>query len=69
MEEGNFGDVRPVGEGVIERRANFGPGYRIYFAWDGPELIALLGGGDKSSQQNDINTAKARWRDYRERKL
>ena len=68
MTEGNLGDVRAVGEGVIERRADFGPGYRIYFAWDGPDLIILLGGGDKSAQRDDIPSARERWRDYRMRK-
>ena len=68
MNEGNLGDTRGVGDGVIERRADFGPGYRIYFAWDGTELIILLGGGDKSAQRGDILRAKERWRDYRTRK-
>ncbi len=67
MEEGNLGDVRSVGEGVIERRADFGPGYRIYFAWDGPMLIILLGGGDKSSQRSDIDIAKERWHEHQNR--
>ncbi len=64
MEQGNLGDVRGVGEGVIERRIDFGPGYRIYFAWDGPVLVVLLGGGDKGSQLSDIVRAKERWREY-----
>ena len=68
MADGNLGDVRAVGEGVIERRADFGPGYRIYFAWDGPDLIILLAGGDKSVQRDDIFRARERWRDYRTRK-
>ena len=67
MADGNLGDVRGVGEGVMERRVDFGPGYRIYFAWDGPTLVILLGGGDKSSQRDDIDRAKERWRDYRNR--
>jgi putative addiction module killer protein len=67
MEEGNFGDFRSVGEGVMERRVNFGPGYRIYYAWDGPMLVILLGGGDKSDQRNDIDRSKSRWRDYQNR--
>ena len=64
MEQGNLGDTRGVGEGVIERRAHFGPGYRIYFAWDNLTLIILLGGGDKSDQREDITRAIERWRDY-----
>ena len=64
MENGNLGDVRSVGEGVFERRIDFGPGYRIYFAWDGPTLIMLLGGGDKSSQPRDIADAKSCWHRY-----
>lgn len=65
MEEGNLGDVRGVGEGVMERRVDFGPGYRVYFGWDGPKLIILLGGGDKSTQRNDIDRARERWHEYR----
>ena len=64
MEEGNLGDVRGVGEGVLERRVDFGPGYRIYFGWDGPRLIILLGGGDKSTQRSDIDRARERWHEY-----
>ncbi len=67
MEAGNPGDVDNVGEGVIERRIHFGPGYRIYLAWDGLRLIILLGGGDKSNQSRDIANAKVRWRDYQRR--
>ena len=65
MSEGNFGDTRGVGDGVLERRVHFGPGYRIYFAWDGPTLIILLGGGDKSDQRSNIATSKVRWRDHK----
>lgn len=67
MTEGNLGDSHSVGEGVIERRIHFGPGYRIYFAWDGPTLIILLGGGDKSDQRDDIAIAKENWRDHQNR--
>ena len=67
MVDGNMGDVRSIGGEVIERRVHFGPGYRLYFAWDGPTLIILLGGGDKSSQRNDITSARARWQDYKNR--
>jgi putative addiction module killer protein len=55
---GNFGDTRPVGEGVIELRIHYGPGYRIYLKKQGDALVILLAGGDKSSQDNDIRLAK-----------
>lgn len=57
MESGNLGDIQPVGEGVNEARLHFGAGYRLYFVTRGSELIILLCGGDKSSQQQDIKTA------------
>lgn len=55
---GNAGDVKPVGEGISELRIDYGPGYRVYFRDKGNELILLLIGGDKSSQQKDIAKAK-----------
>lgn len=55
---GNFGDVEPVGEGVSEMRIFVGKGYRVYFCITGSELIVLLCGGDKSTQQKDIKKAK-----------
>jgi putative addiction module killer protein len=67
MEQGNPGDSRSVGDGVLERRAHFGPGYRIYYAWDNRTLIVLLGGGDKSDQREDIARAIERWKDYQNR--
>jgi putative addiction module killer protein len=55
---GNAGDVRPVGEGISELRINYGPGYRVYYVQRGQEYVLLLCGGDKSSQDADINAAK-----------
>jgi len=54
---GNPGDVRPVGKGVSELRIDVGKGYRVYFAQRGEQLILLLVGGDKSTQQHDIEKA------------
>ena len=55
---GNYGDVKPVGEGISELRLDFGPGYRVYFVQRGQVLIVLLCGGDKSTQDRDIAGAK-----------
>jgi putative addiction module killer protein len=60
--------VRPVGEGVCERRIDVGPGYRVYFGRDGDELVILLVGGTKKRQQRDIDRATTYWRDYQRRK-
>jgi len=54
---GNPGDVRPVGEGVSELRIDYGPGYRVYFVQRGSTLVILLAGGDKRTQNRDIQTA------------
>lgn len=56
---GNAGSVKPVGEGVSEMKIDSGPGYRVYFIRHGPVVVVLLCGGDKSSQDRDIATAKA----------
>ena len=55
---GLLGDVEPVGQGVSELRIHYGPGYRVYFQQRGNELVLLLCGGDKGSQDRDIETAK-----------
>jgi putative addiction module killer protein len=66
MALGNPGDVASVGGGVHEMRMHVGPGYRIYFAFRGRDIVLLLAGGDKSTQRSDILRAKeilARWKD------
>ncbi len=67
VEFGNMGHCEPVGEGVMELKIDFGPGYRVYFGQVGNKLVVLLNGGDKSSQSKDIKTAHAYWADYRRR--
>jgi putative addiction module killer protein len=54
---GNFGDCRPIGEGVSEMRIHVGPGYRVYFLRKESTVYVLLAGGDKSSQKRDIARA------------
>ncbi|NKE43379.1 type II toxin-antitoxin system RelE/ParE family toxin [Roseomonas frigidaquae] len=58
LQAGNPGDVKPVGQGVSELRITYGPGYRIYFVQRGSVVIILLCGGDKATQQRDIELAK-----------
>jgi putative addiction module killer protein len=58
IQSGLLGDVKPVGEGVSELRIDYGPGYRVYFVGRGAEVIILLCGGDKRTQERDISRAK-----------
>lgn len=64
LEQGNFGDCKLVGDGVSELRLFFGAGYRVYFGECGGDLVVLLCGGDKSSQDADIQQAKDFWQRY-----
>ena len=68
MRLGNLGNCKRVGDGVVERRIDSGPGYRIYFGRDGDKLILLLAGSTKRRQQKAISTAQALWREYKQRK-
>lgn len=63
---GNFGKVNSVGDGVWELKIDHGPGYRVYYAMTGKTIVLLLIGGDKSTQQRDIGTAKAFWKRQQE---
>lgn len=68
MEQGNTSNLKSVGQGVAEYRIDFGPGYRIYVGQEGIALVILLGGGTKKGQNDDIQLAQQRWRDYKSRK-
>ncbi|UVO55075.1 type II toxin-antitoxin system RelE/ParE family toxin [Sphingomonas sp. SUN039] len=56
--DGNFGDVKSAGSGISEMRIDYGPGYRVYFCQRGTEIVILLCGGGKRTQQRDIANAK-----------
>ena len=63
---GNPGDVKPAGEGISEMRIDYGPGYRVYYKDTGKEIIILLCGGDKKTQQADITEARKIAKTYEE---
>jgi putative addiction module killer protein len=63
---GNFGDCKPIGEGLSEMRIDVGPGYRVYFVRQGAAVYLLLTGGDKSTQDRDIERAKAMARELKQ---
>ena len=67
LEVGNFGDCKSVGEGVAELRIDVGAGYRAYYARHGREVVILLCGGDKRTQDSDIQTAKKYWAEFKRR--
>ena len=62
---GNVGDTRAVGDGVFEMRLHHGPGYRLYYLRDGTTVVVLCG-GDKGSQQRDIERAGRLANDWRQ---
>jgi putative addiction module killer protein len=61
-QDDHFGDCEPVGDGIRELRINYAKGYRVYFKEKKGKIIILLIGGDKSTQQNDIEKAKEIWK-------
>lgn len=58
MEMGNPGDTRGVGQGILEMRIDYGPGYRIYYVHRGAQIVILLCAGDKRTQPRDIKRAQ-----------
>lgn len=67
MELGNFGDHKPLSDGVWELRIDIGPGYRVYYAKSGLTVVLLLCGGDKRKQNADIARACEYWREWKSR--
>jgi putative addiction module killer protein len=67
LTEGLRGDWKSLGGGIYELRVDYGPGYRVYYAQDGTLMILLLCGGTKRTQANDIEKARAYWKDYKTR--
>lgn len=65
---GTFGDARPLRDGVLELRIDYGPGYRVYFGREGALAVLLLCGSDKRRQDKEIKRAIDLWREYRSRR-
>jgi putative addiction module killer protein len=57
MEQGNPGDTRSVGKGIMEMRISHGPGYRIHYVHRGAHIVILLCGSDKRTQRQDVKRA------------
>ena len=68
LELGNMGDFKSVGKGVLELRINYGPGYRVYFARAGQQIVLLLCGGDKKTQNKDILKSQQYWMAFQKSK-
>lgn len=66
LEQGNFGDCQPIGNGLSELRLFFGAGYRVYFGEEADHIVIILCGGDKSTQKKDITLAKAYWKEHKD---
>ncbi|MDR2726294.1 MAG: type II toxin-antitoxin system RelE/ParE family toxin [Candidatus Adiutrix sp.] len=63
---GNFGDCKPIGDGLSEMRINVGPGYRVYFGQLKSVIYLLINGGNKGSQKHDIAKAKRFWAELKD---
>lgn len=68
LEEGNFGDAKSVGRGVVELRVHIGTGYRLYCARYRDDLVVLLCGGGKQTQMSDIKLAQTYWAEWKRRR-
>ena len=68
VEKGNLGDFKSVGNGILEMRIDYGPGYRLYFAKEGDTIVLILVGGEKSTQEQDIVKAKNIWQGMKNEK-
>ena len=64
LEGGNTSNTKSLGGGLFELKIDFGPGYRVYYGYDGTKIVILLAGGTKKRQNKDIETAKKRWTEY-----
>lgn len=67
IEQGNFGDCKFCRDGVWELRIDIGSGYRVYYAQSGSQIVLLLCGGDKRTQDADIDRAAKFWQDWQRR--
>jgi putative addiction module killer protein len=67
LADGNFGDCRPLRDGVQELRIDHGPGYRVYLSRQGPVLVLLLCGSDKGDQDRSIKQAVDYFNDWKRR--
>lgn len=68
LELGNTSRVKSLGGGLQEFKIDFGPGYRVYFGYEGRTIVILLAGGTKRRQDDDIARARDYWNDYRARR-
>ena len=66
MQRGSLGDVKKITDDLYEMREFFGPGWRMYYLQHAQEIIVMLGGGDKTSQSDDIKLAKKMAKELRE---